>query len=98
MLAQVLWKQIVYRHQHNVKVKHGVIPQDDKVEHGVIPQGTIVFLASTNGKAATVIYEEMVLVVSRSALIALESEQDIIPIKELQKKYHNNRNSPCLLK
>lgn len=87
MLAQVLWRQIVYQYQHH-----------DKVERGAIPQGTIVFLANTNDRTATVIYEDMVLVVSRSALSLLESEQDIISIEELQKKYHNNRNSPCLVR
>jgi hypothetical protein len=87
MLAQVLWRQIVYQHKHH-----------DKVERGTIPQGTIVFVASVNENTATVIYEELVLVVSRTALCFLESEQDIISIEELQKKYHNNRNSPCLLR
>jgi len=87
MLAQVLWRQIVYQYRHH-----------DKVERGMIPQGTIVFLVNSDDRTTTVIYEDMVLVVSRSALSLLESEQDIIPIEELQKKYHNNRNSPCLVR
>jgi hypothetical protein len=87
MLAQVLWRQIVYQYRHH-----------NKVERGAIPQGTIVFLANSDDRTATVIYEDMVLVVSCSALNLLESEQDIIPIEELQKKYHNNRNSPCLVR
>lgn len=34
MLAQVLWRQIVYEHRHH-----------DKVERGPILQGSIVFVA-----------------------------------------------------
>lgn len=87
MLAQVLWRQVVYQHRHN-----------DSVEKGGIPQGTIVFVAKFHKESAFVIYKEMVLMVSAKALHTLSSEEDIIPIEELQKKYHNNRDSPCLLK
>lgn len=87
MLAQVLWRQIVYQYKHL-----------DKVERGSIPQGTVVFVADTTDKSSTVIYNDMVLVVSKDALWAVESEKDVFTPEELRDKFHNNRSSPCLLK
>ena len=89
MLGQVLWRQIVYQ----LDVDH------QSIERGTIPQGTLVLVIAKNPTAdsVTIIYNEMILVVSSLALKMINSEEDVIPLEVLKKQFHNNRNSPSII-
>lgn len=56
-----------------------------------IPQGSLVFIAKINRGTATIIYEDSVYKVSYNSFNVITSENDILPAKEIQKKFHNRR-------